>query len=183
MTNLKGHNMTAYNVTTSECLRNDLPTDAVILDVRTDIEHRECCLSCKHVHIPLDQLSADSLKAKAKMSADTPVYILCKAGPRAHAAAQRLCAEGYHNVHVMEGGMMLCQQMGLPLRKGENVLSLERQVRIAAGALVLVGFVLGLLVHPFGHILSGLIGAGLIFAGVTNWCGMALLLAKAPWNR
>ena len=175
--------MNAYNVTTSECLRGDLPPNAVILDVRTDIEHRECRLASKHVHIPLDRLSAKTLQEKGKASPDTPVYILCKVGPRAHAAAQRLTQEGYTNLHVMEGGMTMCCQMGLPTRKDDNIISLERQVRIAAGILVITGVLIGITISSFGYLLSAAVGAGLIFAGVTDRCGLALLLAHAPWNR
>jgi len=67
--------------------------------------------------------------------------------------------------------------------RGRRTMSLERQVRIAAGSLVLVGAVLALVVHPYFAALSALVGAGLIFAGVTDTCGMALLLARMPWNQ
>ena len=66
---------------------------------------------------------------------------------------------------------------------GSRVISLERQVRIAAGSLVLLGVALGLLVHPAFIGLAAFVGAGLVFAGVTDWCGMGLLLARMPWNQ
>ncbi len=70
------------------------------------------------------------------------------------------------------------------MTRGEvKVISLERQVRIAAGAIVLTGVLLGWRVHPGFFGLSGFVGAGLIFAGITDWCGMGLLIAKAPWNQ
>ena len=73
---------------------------------------------------------------------------------------------------------------GLPvISHGKKSISIERQVHIGAGALVLLGIILGFLVHPGFFGLSGFVGAGLIVAGVTDWCGMALLLARAPWNR
>ena len=70
-----------------------------------------------------------------------------------------------------------------PVQRGEKVMSLERQVRIAAGALVLIGVGLGTWMHPLFYGLSAFVGAGLAFAGITDWCGMGLLLAKTPWNR
>ena len=79
---------------------------------------------------------------------------------------------------------MAWERAGLPVkRSGVKALPLERQVRIAIGSLVVLGVVLGWLVHPAGYAMSALVGCGLIFAGVTDWCGMALLMAKMPWNR
>jgi hypothetical protein len=64
-----------------------------------------------------------------------------------------------------------------------GMISVERQVRIAAGAMVFTGVILGTFVYEGFYGLSGFVGAGLIFAGVTDWCGMGLLLARAPWNK
>ncbi len=70
-----------------------------------------------------------------------------------------------------------------PLERGTTkVISLERQVRIVAGSLVVIGVVLGYFVHPWFVGLSAFVGAGLVFAGITDFCGMGLLLAKFPWN-
>jgi hypothetical protein len=71
----------------------------------------------------------------------------------------------------------------LPVTNGKGVISIERQVRIGAGTIVLAGVLLGHYVHPWWYFLSGFIGCGLIFAGITDWCGMGLLLAKMPWNQ
>jgi hypothetical protein len=78
---------------------------------------------------------------------------------------------------------LACQTVGLPLAQGKKAISLERQVRIAAGSLVLLGLVLGWLVHPYFLGLSAFVGAGLFFAGVTDTCGMGMLLARMPWNQ
>jgi hypothetical protein len=83
----------------------------------------------------------------------------------------------------VEGGTQAWVEAGLPVNRGASkVMSLERQVRIAAGSLVLTGVLLSLFVHPYFIGLSGFVGAGLIFAGISDWCGMGLLLAKLPWN-
>ena len=85
---------------------------------------------------------------------------------------------------LIEGGILAWEEAGLPAVYGERkVISLERQVRIAAGALVLTGVLLGWLVHPAWLGLAGFVGAGLMFAGITDTCGMAMLLARMPWNR
>jgi rhodanese-related sulfurtransferase len=84
---------------------------------------------------------------------------------------------------VVEGGTLAWIEAGLPVTRGTaKVISLERQVRIAAGALVLTGVLLGWFVHPPFFGLAGFVGAGLVFAGITDFCGMGLLLAKLPWN-
>lgn len=113
-----------------------------------------------------------------------PVYLICRSGVRAQKAAQRLTARGFTDVHVIEGGMMAWKGFDLPIVKGKsNVWSLERQVRFIAGLLVLLGAVLAALVHPYFIVISAFVGAGLTFAGATDWCGMAMLLAKMPWNK
>ena len=86
--------------------------------------------------------------------------------------------------HVVAGGTEAWALEGLPLEGSRRkVIGIERQVRIGAGSLVLIGVILGFLVNPGFFALSAFIGAGLIFPGITDWCGMGLLLARAPWNR
>jgi hypothetical protein len=83
---------------------------------------------------------------------------------------------------VIEGGIEAWKQAGYPVRQEEGPLPLERQVRIAAGSLVLSGILLDLVI-PGARYFSAFVGAGLIFAGVTDGCAMGLLIAKLPWNR
>ena len=78
---------------------------------------------------------------------------------------------------------MACIAAGLPVVRGKKAISLERQVRIAAGSLVVVGALLGWSVHPAFVGLSAFVGAGLVFAGITDTCGMGMILARMPWNR
>ena len=110
--------------------------------------------------------------------------MICQSGGRAARACERFETAGFSNVFSIEGGTSAWEQAGLPIVRGTTgVIALERQVRIAAGALVLIGLALGWFVHPAFLGLSAFVGAGLVFAGVTDWCGMGLLLAKMPWNR
>lgn len=148
-----------------------------IIDVRTPLEFGE--VHASHAkNIPLDTLSPSEIPA------DRPVYLLCRSGQRATKAAEKIAAAGNPNAIVVEGGTLAWIDAGLPVIRGtKKVISLERQVRIAAGALVLTGFLLGWFIHPYFFILSGFVGAGLIFAGITDFCGMGLLIAKAPWNK
>lgn len=113
-----------------------------------------------------------------------PVYLMCRSGTRAKQAAEKLLKKGFTDIHVVEGGMMAWAGANLPVVKGESrVWSLERQVRFTAGLLVLLGVVLTVFVHPYFLVIPAFIGAGLAFAGATDWCGMAMLLAKMPWNK
>src|SRR5271157_3127554 len=89
----------------------------------------------------------------------------------------------YHNVVNVEGGTLEWERAGLPVVRGKKTVSLERQVRIAAGSLVVLGTGLGAFVHPGFLALSAFVGAGLVFAGITDTCGMGMLLARMPWNR
>ena len=113
-----------------------------------------------------------------------PLVIICGSGNRAAQARERLARLGFSNLACLAGGLAAWEASGFPVERDERApWSLERQVRVAAGALVLAGAALGWLAHPGFHGLSAFVGAGLVFAGVTDWCGMGLLLAKAPWNR
>ena len=97
--------------------------------------------------------------------------------------SHKLEAAGFTNVVNVEGGTSAWHEAGLPVVEGKKVISLERQVRIVAGSLVVIGAVVGQFVHPLGYGLSALIGAGLVYAGVTDTCGMGMMIAKMPWNR
>ena len=153
-----------------------------LLDVRTPAEHAE-------IHVPgvqlapLDRLDA-RLAAEIGCAKDQPVFFLCRTGNRAKQGAEKLEKSGYTQCHVVEGGTMAWAEAGLPVNRGTSkVISLERQVRIAAGAIVLIGVLLAHFVHPAFIWLSGFVGVGLTFAGITDWCGMGMLIAKLPWNQ
>jgi rhodanese-related sulfurtransferase len=155
----------------------------VVLDVRTPVEFAEVHVKEAQL-VPLDQLDAKALLAAGKLSRDQPVYLLCRSGQRATKAAELFAKEGFTNPVVVTGGTLGWIEAGLCVERGESkVISLERQVRIMAGSLVLSGVLLGWFVHPGFFALPAFIGSGLIFAGITDWCGMGLLLAKAPWNQ
>ncbi len=154
-----------------------------ILDVRTGVECRAEKLACKVTYMPLHELDGARFAADRKArGANGPLYILCRSGGRAAKAAEALAASGVENPVIVTGGMAACGACQIPLEKGK-VISLERQVRIAAGLLVLLGFLLGHYISPSFYLLSALVGGGLVFAGITDYCGMAMLLARAPWNR
>jgi rhodanese-related sulfurtransferase len=96
---------------------------------------------------------------------------------------EKLATLGFDEVHQLDGGLTAWEQAGFPLEKDEGApWALERQVRFAAGLLVLAGLGLSL-IWPPAIGLSWFVATGLVFAGVTDWCGMGLLLAKMPWNR
>lgn len=118
------------------------------------------------------------------IDSDRPVYLMCRSGRRAEQAAKKLVEKGHEKVFVIEGGMTAWSAAGHEVEYGESkVWSLERQVRFAAGSLVLVGVLLSLFVHQWFIFLSAFVGAGLVFAAVTDTCGMAMMLARMPWNR
>lgn len=156
------------------------PAPAVI-DVRTPVEFREVHLSVAR-NVPLDRLDASAMQA-ACGAADEPLYVVCRSGSRGRQACEKFHQAGFANVVNIEGGTLACIEAGLPVERGRKSLSLERQVRIAAGSLVLLGAGLGWFVHPGFIGLSAFVGAGLVFAGVTDTCGMAMLLARMPWHR
>ncbi len=150
-----------------------------LIDVRTPVEFAEVHVPQAN-NIPLDELEPGSLS----LPKDQPVYLLCRGGQRATKAAEKFAREGFAQPVVVAGGTQAWIAANLPLeRSAVRVISLERQVRIVAGSLVLIGMILGWFVHRGFFGLSAFVGAGLVFAGVTDFCGMGLLLAKLPWNK
>ena len=135
------------------------------------------------VLFPLDTLNPRQLAQQLGLSSSSPAALLCASGNRAKKAAEKFFSESIPHCLVVEGGTHAWEAAGLPVTKGKGVISIERQVRIGAGTMVLAGVLLGYYVHPGWYFLSGFIGCGLIFAGTTDCCGMGLLLAKMPWNQ
>ncbi len=156
-----------------------------VLDVRTTAEVQAESLPGS-LHIPLHELTPEALRNLVQNSNKdaSKIYLLCQAGRRAEMAAMQLAHQFPAEFYVIEGGMNALKQAQIPLQQsGKKVMSLERQVRIAAGALVLTGVLLGTLFHPAFYGLSGFVGAGLIFAGITDTCMMGMLIARMPWNQ
>jgi rhodanese-related sulfurtransferase len=113
-----------------------------------------------------------------------PIYVFCRTGRRSAEAREKLLSLGFGEVRNVAGGIVAWQNAGYPLEKEERApWSLERQVRVAAGSLVLLGALLAVFVESRFIWLSAFVGAGLVFAGVTDFCGMSLLLSRLPWNR
>lgn len=150
------------------------------VDVRTPMEHRG--VHAEGVMLrSLDVLDPEDIRRLR--GDDRPIFLFCKSGGRATKAAEQLTKAGISGCCVVEGGTDAWIAAGLPVVRGKAGMSLERQVRIAAGSLVLLGVISGYFFHPAGYALSAFVGAGLIFAGITDYCGMGLLLARMPWNR
>jgi rhodanese-related sulfurtransferase len=153
-----------------------------VIDVRTPVEFREV-----HVGVarnePLERLDTRAIKSQLDRSGCDKLYVLCRSGSRGKQACEKLLASGLTNVINVEGGTMACVEAGVGVVRGKKAISLERQVRIAAGLLVVTGAALGFFVNTYWIGLSAFVGAGLVFAGVTDTCGMAMMLAKMPWNQ
>jgi len=152
------------------------------VDVRSPAEYEAVHATGANLY-PLDTLDPKRVAAELGISAQAPLVLLCAGGNRARKAAEKFHAEGIPHCLVVEGGTKAWEAAGLPVVRGKGAISIERQVRIGAGTMVLLGVLLGSWVDPLWFFLSGFVGAGLIFAGVTDWCGMGLLLAKMPWNQ
>jgi rhodanese-related sulfurtransferase len=151
--------------------------EAVVVDVREPGEFAGGHLPGAH-NIPLGQLSGARLEPQAGKT----LLLVCASGMR---SARGCAALGPQTGAVsLAGGVKAWRAAGGEVEgSGAGVIPLDRQVLIAAGALVLFGVLMSLFVSPRWVLLSGFVGAGLMFAGLSGFCGMATLLAKAPWNR
>jgi rhodanese-related sulfurtransferase len=154
-----------------------LDQGAVLVDVREADEHaRERVPGARHN--PLSRLAA------VEAPTGQPVIFHCRSGARTAANAPRLAAATRCEAYLLEGGLEAWKRAGLPVAVDRSQpIEIMRQVQIVAGSLVLLGVVLGVWVAPAFLGLSAFVGAGLAFAGISGWCGMARLLALMPWNR
>ncbi len=156
-----------------------------LIDVRTPAEYRAEHASEAKL-LPLDELSSDTLVERTRqpgLGRDKPLYLICQSGSRAQEAAMRLIETGFPNVALVDGGTEAWSRAGLPTQGCGSAMSLERQVQIAIGLLLVLKVFLGFTLNELFFAAIPLIGAGLIVAGITRWCGMAKLIAVMPWNR
>jgi len=153
-------------------VRSDAP---LVVDVRLPAEYRAAHLE-PSILIPLDELA----RRHSELPADREVVLVCRTGARARLAAAHLSGR---RTRILEGGLVAWQAAGRPVIEGKAHMSLERQVRILAGTLACVGGALAVAVTPWFGLVPAFIGAGLVYAGITDRCGMAMMLGKLPYNR
>jgi rhodanese-related sulfurtransferase len=156
--------------------------EALLLDVRTPAEWQSAHIEGSLL-MPLDAL--DLVEIRNKLQGRAACYIICQSGGRARQAAMQLgsASPDGPSIRVLDGGVSGWNRAGLPLIHGKKSISLERQVRIAAGSIVLCGIALSYFVASSFIAIPIFVGAGLVFSGVTDTCGMGMLLSRMPWNR
>ena len=154
--------------------------DLRLLVVRTPAEYESVHIGGSY-NVPLDTLGehADEIRENV----DAAVVLVCQSGSRSRQAEEALKRVDMPQLHVLDGGLNGWVAAGKPVERGRERISLERQVRIAAGALAAASGLLAVKAHPRFGLLSAFVGGGLLFAGVTDTCGMARLLVKLPYNQ
>lgn len=151
----------------------------ILVDVRSPAEFESIHISGSY-NVPLDQLT----EHRAELgSVGRPVVLVCRSGMRARQAETILRGADVPRLHVLDGGVSAWEKAGLTVVRGRAAWSIERQVRAIAGGLVLLGTLGSVLVWQPLLYLAMFVGAGLLFAGLTDTCAMGLLLARLPWNR
>ena len=153
--------------------------DTVLIDVREDFEHAQERIDGAE-HKPLGTLDPERIRAAHE---GERIVFHCRTGKRSAEAAERLLALGAPAFHLA-GGIEAWKAEGEPVTRppGGPPIPIMRQVQIAAGSLVAIGVALGLTLSQWWLALPAFVGCGLVFAGVSGWCGMAKLLSRMPWN-
>ena len=167
--------------TLAERLGNSSDPDPTLIDVRTPVEFEAGHIPGA-VNVPLDELKGSLDQLCAVLDDHHDVVLVCRSGARAGQAQEALQAAGLTSPTVLSGGIVDWEKTGGAVNRGRQSWELERQVRLAAGSLVVAGIV-GSTVAPRAKWLSGLVGGGLVFAAVTNTCAMGMALARMPWNK
>ena len=153
---------------------------AILVDIREADERREKVTGAHH--LPLSKLD----EADLALHEGKPVIFHCKSGARTMGNASRLAQKvgGSCEAFIIEGGLDAWKKAGLPVvTDRRQPIELQRQVQIGAGSLAFLGTMLGLFASPWFFAIPAFVGAGLMVAGVTGFCGMARILMRAPWNR
>ncbi len=167
------------SLTLNEWLKNN---EAVLIDVREVVEYKACSIPDSK-HLPLSQVTID--KAHLPEHKDKKLVLHCKSGKRSMMACEKLIQEGVNfDIWNLEGGIEAWQATNLPIISNKNILPLERQVQVAVGSFILLGLIMNYLTNNQLYlILPLIIGAGLLNAGITGWCGLGKLLSNMPWNK
>ena len=153
----------------------------LLVDVRSPAEFKASHVPGAH-NIPLDELEDEITNEVSDK--DTTLFLMCSCGNRSGKACEEMESMGYHNVISIEGGIIELKRLGMKIvEEQHHVISIERQVRIVAGSLVLLGLILGFWLHPGYFAIAAVMGYGLVFAGITDSCGLGLFIVKLPWNR
>ena len=153
--------------------------DVCLVDVREPGEYAGA-------HIPGAHLASLS-KFDPKRLPQVPgqkLVLYCQSGNRSAQAGRQLLDAGWSTVSHLQGGLLAWQEAGYDTEQSAHApIDLQRQVQVTAGSLVLLGTLLGAFVSPWFLLLSGFIGVGFMVAGITGTCGMAMMLAKLPYNQ
>ncbi|MEU4360386.1 rhodanese-like domain-containing protein [Promicromonospora sp. NPDC023987] len=162
-------------------LKQRLVDDALtIIDVRTPAEFESVHIRGSY-NVPLPLLSEHTHDLADRLGGR--VVLVCHSGVRAGQAQVRLSSVGLPSGEVLAGGITAFESAGGPVVRGAQRWAMDRQVRMVAGSLVLVGFLGSTLIHPRLGYLTGAIGAGLTYSALSNSCVMAAVLSRMPWNR
>lgn len=166
-------------ITASELKKRLDKNEVILIDVREPAEYRNECIDGACL-IPLGEINVEKLP-----STERPIVIHCGSGKRSSDACIKLLAANPSlDISSLDGGITAWKQAGYNVKKsGSNIIPLDRQTQIAIGSIAFLGTILGAFVNSVFYILPAFMGAGLMFAGITGWCGMAKLLAKMPWNK
>ncbi len=154
-------------------------SESIFINVCTPAEYKEAHIEGV-INIPLDELKSHLNELADKRE----IYIHCRSGNRSGKAVELIKKSGIKaDIFEMQGGLLAWEEMNFPIKSVTNRIPIIRQVMIVAGLLIIVGVLLAQFVHPLFIYLPVVVGLGLLISGISGWCGMALVLAKMPWNK
>lgn len=148
-----------------------------LVDVRSPLEFESEHIS-ESINIPLGEMANRAFELKKEAN----IVLVCRTGNRALRANDLLARHSYKTI-VMDGGIEKWKQENLPVIEGKKVISLERQTQLTIGIILLLSVAAGFIFNQWFFLVPAFIGAGLTFAGLSGTCGLALLIAQAPWNK
>ena len=156
--------------------------EAVLIDVREPDEFRAGHIVYAN-SLPLGELK--NLIGQMNIPVTRKLVFQCLKGKRGEQACALVkdCGVCSNEIYNLEGGIAAWKDAGLPVAGGVSGFSIFRQVQMIVGFVVTLMIVSGFMGLTFGFILAGFLGAALFMAGLTGWCGLAMILSKMPWNK
>ena len=174
--------MTEKTINAQNFLKLQKESSPCVIDLRTAAECQSESLH-QTLNIPVQELTIETFdKATDELNPDEPIYLLCQSGKRAEIAVKKL-KDSNKSLVIIEGGLNTLKAEGAEIVVGTTkAISLERQVRIAAGLIVMLGVIMSVFINEWYLLIPVFVGTGLVYAGISDNCGMALILARMPWN-
>ena len=161
------------------CEKGAIPDDVVMVDIREPAEYAR-----EHIPGSINMPAATLKDSQFTDYRDKTIVFYCRIGNRTQNVKEKLMTFNLKEAFCLPQGIEQWKNCKMPvIQNADQPIEIMRQVQITAGSAVLIGIIFGYFFSPVFYLLSAFFGAGLLYAGISGSCMLAVMLAKMPWNR